>query len=130
MRLELTLGSPTRVDVTAQENLLGISTTTVSGGMLTVDTTRNYISKDGITVTVTMPTLAELRLAGGAVGHGTAIDVDTLAVRTDGGAFLNMAGSVSTLSVHAAGGGVIDFSAFTARDERSTSRAVSSRSWS
>jgi Putative auto-transporter adhesin, head GIN domain len=116
MRLELAIGSPAKVELIAQENLLPICTTTVADGTLTVDATRDYSSADGITVKVTTPALSELVLVGGASGSATGVTATALTIRTDSGAILALSGTADSLELTAKGGGRLDFGAFTARD--------------
>ena len=54
IRLELSIGSPATVEVTAQENLLTIVASTVSGERLTVAATQNYNSVNGIVLRIVM----------------------------------------------------------------------------
>lgn len=116
IKLELAIGTPAKVELTAQENLLPISTTNVADGMLTVDASRPYSSTDGITVKVTMPALTELALLGGASGSAVGVTETALRIRTDSGAILALSGTADSLDLTAKGGGRLDLAAFTAKD--------------
>ena len=116
IKLELAIGTPATVELTAQDNLLPISTTSVADGMLTVDASRSYSSTDGITVKVTMPALTELAMLGGASGSAVGVNEIALRIRTDSGAILALSGAADSLDLTAKGGGRLDFAAFTAKD--------------
>lgn len=116
MKLNLVIGTPPKVELTAQENLLSISTTNVANGTLIIDTTRNWSSLDGITVKVTMPTIAALGLVGGATGLANALTATDLSIHTEGGAVLEMSGSVESLDVTSNGGGVLKLGALATRN--------------
>ena len=116
IKLELAIGAPAKVELTAQENLLPISTTNVADGMLTVDASRPYSSTDGITVKVTMPAVTELAMLGGASGSAVGLNETALRIRTDSGAILAVSGTAESLDLTATGGGRLDFAAFTAKD--------------
>ena len=113
VKLELTVGAAAKVELVAQENLLPVATTTVADGRLTVDTSRDYASADGITVRITAPTLEELVLAGGASGRAAGIQATDFRVRTDGIATLALSGTAESLTLNAKGGGQLDFADLT-----------------
>lgn len=114
--LRLVVGSPRRVSVTAQENLLAMTTTTVSDGRLVVEAERDFFSCDGITVSVTTPTITELVLHDAATGRVDGLDAAMLAVHVDHGATLTMTGSADWLGLSSHGGCAIDLGDFMARD--------------
>lgn len=116
IKLELSIGTPARVELTAQENLLPITTTAVADGTLTVDTARDYSSPDGITVKVTTPAVGQLAFVGGANGSVTGLTASTLTIRTDGVGIVAMSGTADSLALTAKGGGQLDLGEFTATD--------------
>jgi hypothetical protein len=116
IKLELAIGSPAKVELTAQENLLPLATTNVADGMLVVDASRPYSSTDGITLKITMPSVTELAMLGGASGAAVGINGTALRVRTDSGAILAVSGAADSLDLTAKGGGRLDLAAFTAKD--------------
>ena len=114
--LRLTLGPPQRVEVTARENLVPLTTTIVRDGHLIVDATRDFACSKGITVTVTIPEITELALVGGATGRVDSVDAAVLAVRADGAAELTMTGAADWLALTSNGGCAIDLCGLRARD--------------
>ena len=104
VRFNLTVGQPTSVTITAQENLLPITTTTVANGTLTVTTTQNYVSSQGITVTVSTPTLTAVTVDGGVLGNAGAVSATDFAIDADGGANLTIGGTCTSLSLSVNGG--------------------------
>src|SRR5215213_4377219 len=115
IKLELTIGTPATVELTAQENLLPITTTTVTNGTLVVDATQNYTASSAITVKVTVSTLTEIALNGGSAGNATGIVAGTLTLNASGGAALTASGTADALTIDASGGGVLDLSALAAK---------------
>jgi hypothetical protein len=114
--LRLVIGSPQRVSVTAQENLLAMTTTIVSEGRLVVEARQDFVSSDGIIASVTTPTITELVLHDGAAGRVDGLDAASLAVHVDHGATLTMTGSVGWLGLASHGACVIDLGGFVARN--------------
>jgi hypothetical protein len=108
VRFVLTVGQPTNVTVAAQENLLPITVTQVVKGKLTVRTTRPYSTSQGISVTVTTPTLIAVTVNGGVAGDASAIAATDFAVDANGGANLTLTGTCTTLALTANGGATVD----------------------
>lgn len=116
IRIELVTGDPTSVVVTAQRNLLPITTTTVGGSRLTVETTRGYTTMQGITVKVTMPRVRTIALNGGASASGAGLTAQSLALDLSGGARLTLSGTAGDLDLNASGGAIIDLGELRARN--------------
>jgi Putative auto-transporter adhesin, head GIN domain len=114
IKLELTIGTPGTVEVTAQQNLLAITTTNVSDRRLTVDTDRSFSSTSGITVKVTTAEITALVLVGGATGSAEQIVAGALNVRAEAGATLTMSGRAESLDLTATGGAMLKLGDFTA----------------
>lgn len=108
VRLELVNGGTHSVVVTAQPNLLPITTTTVAGSRLTVDTTSGYTTTQGITVKVTTPSLRAISLSGGTTATGEGLTAASLSVESSGGARLTLSGTADDLDVQASGGAILE----------------------
>ena len=108
MRLELVQGTPARVTVKAQPNILGVITTKVSGGKLTVEATRGYATSEIVVVSVTAPAVRELTLSGGVQGTASKIDVPRLTVEASGGAIMTFSGRADVLDLSASGGAIME----------------------
>ncbi|GAA1985156.1 hypothetical protein GCM10009817_28260 [Terrabacter lapilli] len=105
IQLELASG-PRQVVVTAQPNLVDITTTEVVGSRLTVDTTSGFVSPQGIVVKISTPRLTGIELSGGASASGTVGSAGTLTVRLSGGARTTVSGSAAALDLQASGGAI------------------------
>lgn len=105
IQLQLATG-PRQVVVTAQPNIVDITTTEVAGSRLTVDTTSGFVSPEGIVVKVSTPRLTAIELSGGASASGTVGNAGNLAVRMSGGARATVSGSASALDLQASGGAI------------------------
>lgn len=105
IQLELASG-PQQVVITAQPNIIDITTAEVSGSRLTLSTTSGYTTVDGLVVKVTTPSLKAVQLTGGASASGTTGDAATLSVQMSGGARATLAGSARNLDLGASGGAI------------------------
>jgi len=114
MRLAVAIGSPASVTVTAEQNLVPITRTTRTGDRLVVDTTESFSTSKGITVSVTVPRLDEVQLAGGATGEAVGVTADTLILGGAGGARLMLTGAADELRLTGQGGAVFDLTGLTA----------------
>jgi hypothetical protein len=114
--LRLAVGPPQRVSMAAQANLLGLTTTIVSDGRLIVEAGQDFVSSDGITADVSMPTISELVLRDGATGHVEGVAAAMLSIYVDHGASLAMTGTTGWLGLSSHGACVIDLGGFVARD--------------
>jgi hypothetical protein len=110
IQLELAAG-PQQVVVTAQSNIIDITTTEVSGSRLTVETTSGYLTSQGLVVKVTTPDLTAIELSGGASASGTPGHSADLAIKMSGGARATLSGSTASLALQASGGALADLGA-------------------
>lgn len=103
--IQLDLGTgPWQVVVTAQPNIIDITTTEESGSRLKVGTTSGYMTSQGLVVKVRAPSVTAVELSGGASGSGTAGTSEDLAIEMTGGARATLAGSTGSLHLDASGG--------------------------
>jgi hypothetical protein len=110
LQVEIALGSPAVVTVSAQANLLPLITTVVDGDQLAVNVAPPGISSSRpITVRVTVPQLSSIALSGGAQGTLDAM-ATTLAVDVSGGARLDATGRARTLTLAASSGAQVRMS--------------------
>lgn len=105
IQLQLASG-PRQVVVTAQPDIVDITTTEVAGSRLTIETTSGFVSPDGLVVKVTTPRLTALELSGGASASGSVGHAGRLTIRMSGGARSTVAGSASGLDLQASGGAI------------------------
>jgi hypothetical protein len=99
------IGSPQSVEVRAQENILPIIETTVSGGTLHIGGRSSYSTSRGVEVSIVTPKLEAIELSGGAVGTVTAVATERFSATVSGGAELRATGRVTSVSLEASGGG-------------------------
>lgn len=116
--LEVSTGAAVGVSVTAQPNLLPLTTTTVDGSRLTVATTRGFTTTRGITVAVTAPRLTVIALSGGSSATGDLSDAESLSLDLSGGARVTLIGTVDDLEVAGDGGAVIELGGLRANTAR------------
>ena len=105
--VDIVPGSATSIVVTAQPNLLPLTTTTVDGDRLKVATTKGYTTLHGISVKVTTSELTAIELQGGASASGAGFEAQSLALNLSGGARLDLSGEATDLEVEASGGAVL-----------------------
>ena len=104
MHVDITVGSPLQVKVSAQANLLPLIVTQVSDGQLIVNIAPPGIStSQPMTLTVIVPDLRSITLSGGATGSLDATATD-LAIDVSGGAQLDAMGRASTLRLTTSSG--------------------------
>jgi len=103
IQVELSTG-PQHVVITAQPNILAITTAEVSGSRLTLGTTSGYVSPQGLVVKVTVPRLDGIELSGGASASGTVGTSEDLTIQMSGGARTTVSGSTGNLDLTASGG--------------------------
>jgi hypothetical protein len=116
--VDIVRGSATGVVVTAQPNLLPLTTTTVEGDRLTVVTTKGYTTVHGISVKVTTSELTAIELHGGASASGDDVVAQSLALNLSGGARLDLSGEAKDLDVEASGGAVLQIGGLTVTTAR------------
>lgn len=103
IQVELSTG-PQHVVITAQPNILAITTAEVSGKRLTLGTTSGYVTPQGLVVKVTVPRLDGIELSGGASASGRVGTSKDLTIQMSGGARTTVSGSTGNLDLTASGG--------------------------
>ena len=115
IQVVISTGSPARLEVSAQSNLLAAIATTVSGGTLTIDASEDFTTSEPVRVTVSAPTLDRISLSGGAQARLDGVAADELAFTVKGGARLTVVGSSGTVTLTADGGSTADLRGLDAR---------------
>ena len=108
VKYEVTVGQPTSVTLTAQQNLLDITTVNVIAGKLSVTTTKPYTGDQGVTVRVTTPSLTAISVNGGTSGDVQAIAATAFKIDANGGATLTVFGTCTSLTFDGNGGSHVD----------------------
>jgi hypothetical protein len=99
------VGSAQSVEVRAQENILPIIETSVSGGVLHIRGRSSYTTTQGVEVRIVTPALESIELSGGATGVATSISTHRFTATVSGGAELQATGTAAEVSLDASGGG-------------------------
>lgn len=108
IRLSMRIGPEHAVEVSAQENLLGVIGIEVRGSTLVIDAREDYTSTEPVTVTVLAPALAVLSMSGGARAEVDGLAASDMTLDLRGGATAMLAGSVDRLDLKADGGAVAE----------------------
>ena len=116
IKLVLSIGSTTSVQVSAQQNLLPLISTTVADGKLTARSTQSVISTAPLTVTVVTPSLTALSMKDGAFADATGVTAQSFALEAADGSSVNIAGSTDTLTITARDGAILQLGGFQAHD--------------
>ena len=114
IKLVLSIGATTSVQVSAQQNLVPLVSTTVSNGKLTAQTTQSVVASGPLTVTVVTPTLTALTTSAGAFVEATGIIGDSFGLVSDTGSNIKISGTTGNLSITAREGTLLQLDGFAA----------------
>ncbi len=114
IKLVLSIGATTSVQVSAQQNLVPLVSTTVSNGKLTAQTTQSVVASGPLTVTVVTPSLTALTTSAGAFVEATGITGDSFALVSDTGSNIKITGTTGNLSITAREGTLLQLDGFAA----------------
>lgn len=103
--LKITIGSPTSLVVEADDNILPLITTTVSGDTLTIGSRGSYSTRHGVTITAVVPSLSALSLAGSGEADISGLDGPAFSVALSGSGDVEAHGTAEQVSVTVAGSG-------------------------
>lgn len=101
----VTIGSPSRVVVKADDNILPLIVTTVTGDTLLIGSRGNYSTDADIQVLVTVPSLTSLELAGSGTLAVSGLQEQTFRVGLSGSGDITAAGTAAEVTVSIAGSG-------------------------
>lgn len=102
------VGKPFAVTVTGDDNIVPLIETKVQGTTLRVGGKSNYSTKKGVRVTVSMPSLASMRLLGSGTMSATGLAAKNLDIVLDGSGRMSATGRVDSLKSELNGSGEID----------------------
>lgn len=120
IKLVLSIGATTSVQVSAQQNLVPLVSTAVSSGKLTAQTTQSVVASGPITVTVVTPSVTALTMSDGAFADVSGIATQSFALDASNGASVGIVGSTETLTINASDGTFLRLGDFAARDVQLT----------
>jgi hypothetical protein len=95
--VEWTAGKPALI-ISADENLLPLIKTVVSGGTLTIDSKDNFSTAKNIKVILSSPSLSGVELTGGNDFTASQLSGQSLNVESTGASDINLSGSVTNLA--------------------------------
>jgi hypothetical protein len=98
------IGPAQPLQVQAQENLLPIIVTEVSGGTLHIRATKEFSSSQPPQVAIVVPALDAVTLSGGSQGQVDGLTSDALALDLSGGSRLTATGTVANVALDGSGG--------------------------
>jgi hypothetical protein len=110
------VGAEQRVVVRGDDNLVGLVTTDVHGGVLVIDDTGSFETATPMSVEITVPSLDAVRLSGSGTISIDGHELDALAVDLPGAGSIRGAGTVTTIDVDLAGTGDVDLAPLVVRD--------------
>jgi hypothetical protein len=116
IKLELSVGDTTSVQVMAQQNIVPLISTTVANGRLTAQTTGSVVTTQPLVVHVVTPSLNALSMSGGAYAEVGGVTSQAFSLDADSGANANIAGATDTLTINAKNGALLQLDGFAARD--------------
>jgi len=103
--VEITVGPAQSVTIEADDNIMPRIETRVSSGTLIIDSKGWFTSTRNVRVTLTMPSLDEVSLAGSGDVQAKGIDAATFEASIAGSGDITAAGSAEGLSASVAGSG-------------------------
>lgn len=112
----VTIGTPQRVTVTADDNLLSMVDTSVSNGKLQLSIRGSITSRTPIQVDIVVPALDSLSASSAGHIEVTGISADALSVTVDSAGVVNATGHATSLDVSAQSSGTADLSAVPVQD--------------
>ncbi|MFN7964767.1 MAG: head GIN domain-containing protein [Acidobacteriota bacterium] len=101
----VTIGSPQRVVIKADDNILPLITTTVSDNALSIGSRGNYSTRNAVQVLVTMPSLTSLELAGSGAANINGLQEQGFEASLSGSGDITATGTTTSLKVSIAGSG-------------------------
>jgi hypothetical protein len=114
--LEIADAPTASLTVTADDNVLPILTTNVSGGKLTIATSKSVRPKTPIVYRLSGPNIHAIALRGAADVHASALHGDDLTVTLAGTGNVAVGGTAKSLHVRLSGAGNIDAAALVVKD--------------
>jgi hypothetical protein len=103
--VDVTVGPATSVELTADDNLLPLIETTVSGETLKIGSKRSYSTSLGVKVKITAPSLEALALSGSGDVQVKGLKAGEMEARISGSGNITLNGGVDRLRVRILGSG-------------------------
>jgi Putative auto-transporter adhesin, head GIN domain len=110
IRATVSIGSPQRVTVTADDNVLSMVSTTVSNGELKLAMQGSVTTRTPVQVDIVVPALDSLSASSAARLEATGLTADALSVNVESAGTLSATGKASSLDVSVASSGSAELS--------------------
>jgi len=115
--VDVQVGGEVRIEVTADDNLIGHVRTRVENGTLKIDTSDgSYAFRKGPEVRVSVPTLEGITLAGSSDAKVAGVEAESFRAQVAGSADLTVAGTTQDLEAWVSGSGTLDLFDLEARN--------------
>ena len=96
------------LEIEADDNILPLITTDISGGVLRIKSTRGYMMKQPIVVKITTPNIEAISAFGAGKVEVSRLKNDKFAIDSNGAPTIKVSGETSTIEIKANGAGKID----------------------
>jgi Putative auto-transporter adhesin, head GIN domain len=106
--VEVTCQKPVSVEVEGDDNLLPLIQTEVVNGVLRIKSTRNYRSRDGIVVRITVPNLERVEAKGAGKIQVADLKNDRFEIHSSGVVTVFASGETKSLEINESGAGHMD----------------------
>jgi hypothetical protein len=108
VQVEATAGKDFSVEVEADDNLLPLVITEVSGGVLRLRTEKNITTKNSIRVRITAPNIESLEVSGASKVSLDNVSNENLQIDASGASKITVAGETANLTIDVSGASKID----------------------
>jgi len=106
--VEVTCQKTPGFEIEADDNILPLVQTEVSGGVLRITTTKSYSSNGGIKVRINAPDLASVKSTGAGKFNISGLKNDNFEIRSTGAATVVASGQSKSVKINSTGAGKID----------------------
>ena len=96
------------LELEADDNILPLITTDVTGGVLRIKSTRNFLMKEPIVVKITTPNIEAITASGAGKVEVSGLKNDKFAIDSNGAPRIKVSGETGTVEIKANGAGKID----------------------
>lgn len=116
LKVEVTVGAPARVEISAGTDVIGKVSTTVKDGVLVIDTRSRLRNQGPIRAIVTVPALSGVTISGTGQMEVHGIASDRFAVSLPGTGGVKLTGSTGALDLRVDGTGEVSAKELAAKD--------------
>jgi hypothetical protein len=118
IRVAVRIGPAQPLIIRAQENIIGLIATEVSGDTLRIHSTQLYSTNEAVEVTIVTPTLDGIKMNGGSHGQIDGLAADRFDADLSGGAIISATGEAGAVGLDLSGGSRAEFADLKAKTVR------------